>query len=152
MSESVDTNDAPCSENPLTPGIHDLEETESEPLLELEKCAAYSVESECTREGCDSGWISVEVIGQKPETIREYESVVHQLYESFYDNPRDISFLTFQKLVTASDTGQRQVLAEYLGNAVNLGCEDANSDTEKRSKEEVLNWILPDDIRQSFKR
>lgn len=145
MQDSTDSNEATCTDEPLSPEAHDLEEIDQTLLLELDACAVYAVTSRCTRDGCDSEWSSAKIIGQKPKTKQEFRSVVYQLYESFWENPRNISHLVMIRLVPVSDTGARHALASHLSEAVDLGCRDADSG-DKKSRNQVLDWVLPDDF------
>lgn len=128
----------------LGPEPHNLQEVDQVLLLDLNRCAAYLVREECI--DCDTGFKGVRIVGERPETVSEFEQVLYELYESFYEEPRSISFVVLQKLVPPdADPGTRNALAAEMAEAVDIGCQDADSGLEKRKKHDIVERIRPDE-------
>lgn len=140
---NIDSGKKDC-EHSLGPDSHNLQEINQVLVLDLNRCAAYLVVEECI--DCNSEFKGVRVVGGRPETVSEFEQVLYELYESFYEEPRSISFLILQKLVSPDvDTGTRNALAEEMAEAVDMGCHDADNGLAKRNKQEIVGSIRPDE-------
>jgi hypothetical protein len=126
------------------PGAHDLIEVEQDLIWEIEDWAAYKVTSRCQRDGCDGKYRSVTIIGSKIETMEEFKTIAYQIYESYYDKPRNIPYRVLQCLVNTSDPRIQNPVAEDLSDAAKLGRNDADEDREKRPKRELFDTVLPD--------
>lgn len=148
MSNPTHTGQPNCTDdetqNILPPQAHDLIEVEQDLIWEIDDCAAYKTTSECRRDGCTGQYHSVKVFGRKVESVQDYKTIAYQIYESYYDNPRNIPYLVLQRLIDASDPGELNAIANTLCDAAKLGCTDSDVDQEKRTKKELLDAVLPD--------
>ena len=150
MSETNSTDTTTCKdvdledgvpESALSPDIHELREVDHHQILDLSAVSVYLIENECKY--CQMGFKSHDILGDVPTTDSEFENMVYELYESFYSDPRSISHAILLSLSPVDENGPKQKLAGYLGKAVDLGCEDRQSERSKKSREEVLDFILP---------
>lgn len=138
---NIESEEKNC-ENILGPDLHNLQEVNQVLVLDLKRCAAYVVTEECI--DCNIEFEGVRIVGNRPQTVSEFKDVLYELYESFYAEPRGISFLVLQKLVpTDADPGTRNALAGEMAEAVDMGCHDANNGLSKRNKQEVVGLIRP---------
>lgn len=132
-----------CSGGILSPDGHDFIEVNHECVVDLTTCAAYHVTRACKE--CDSAFHGVKIVGEKPETKPQFKTLLYELYANFYDNPRGISHLVMLHLLPDElDTGTQTSLAGYLGAAVDLGCRDATENNDKRTKTDVIDFLLPE--------
>lgn len=132
----------------LPPEAHDLIEVDQELLWEINVSAAYRVTSECSRDGCQGQYRSVNIVGQKITTVQDFKMIAYQIYESYYDNPRNIPYPVLQFLIDIpdSDNSTREGIATDLSNVAQLGCDDADMSRHKRTKQEVFDAVLPDGL------
>lgn len=142
---NIESDEETCG-NILDPRAHNLVEVDQHLVLGLDRCSAYIVESKCA--DCENGGSKgFRVRGAKPRTVPEFKEVIYELYKSFYENPRGISFRVLQLLVPSDiDTGTGNALAEDMADAVDMGCYDANNDLKKREKQAVVEAVLPDEF------
>lgn len=124
---------------------HTFREVDQELLLDISRCAIYKLEQECIYSECQMGAKTVELVGSRPVTEQEFETVMYDLYEEFYHNPRIIGYRTLMELVPKEEPEQLLPLTDYLAAAVDLGCRDEENERRKRKKEDVLAQILPED-------
>ena len=133
-------NHPDCDEHPIAMECHDTREEDHAVLFDLDQIAAYKITHGCSIEGCTGTWETVEFVGRKPWTDGEFESVLYQLYQDFYENPRAISHKVLMDLIPYSEPFPTNPLSRYLAAAVDVGCEDATGE-HKKSKNELLEWI-----------
>lgn len=69
--------------------------------------------------------------------VGELIQIAYNEYESFYEEPRSISYFAIQNKVGHDNI---RVL-DYVAEAIDLGCEDTQNDREKRSREEMVERI-----------
>ena len=129
----------------LPPDSHDLTIVDQKPKLDLDTCGVYWVKQKCTREGCQGGFKGLEPIGRTIGTEQDYRNIAYELYEFYYDNPRQISYPAVQALVQKSDPGHRNAITNNLCDAAKLGRLDAEEDRNKRTRQEVFDTALSDD-------
>lgn len=145
-AEQPHCTDDEIAEDESSPEAHDLVEVDQEPLLELEDCAVYTITRECRRDGCHEQYRSVEIIGPKIKTVQDCKRIAYQLYESCYDDPRNIPHHALQQLIDVPHPGKRNAIANDLADAAQLGHNDAEASRDKRTKQEVFNAVLPDNL------
>lgn len=119
---------------------HSYETTDSRTLLESRGLRA--VRKECTDDDCNRAVNSVEAGGDRPDTYGDLRELAYELYESFYDDPRRIGYMTLSALVTGDFTAPLPVV-DYLAAAVDQGVEDARDGVPKRTRDQ-LDSALPD--------
>lgn len=79
-----------------------------------------------------------------PMTVEHLKEMAYDYYTDFYEKPQRISYFELSNQVGA----QNVRVLDYVAAALDLGCEDAQEDHEKRTKEELLEYIgRPDDDR-----
>lgn len=144
--EQTDCQDDDAPDDILPPEAHDLIEVEQVLIWELDDWAAYKITSECRRDGCQAQYRSVDVLGEKIERVQTFKTFAYQLYESYYDDPRTIPYLVLQRLIVAPDTGTLNAIADDLKNVASLACHDADADREKRTKQELFDVALHDNV------
>jgi len=129
----------------MGPELHDTQEIDQSLCFDVHQCAAYVVTVVCR--DCSMSWQKDEIVGEKPWKAADFNQVVYDLYESCYENPRSISYQLCQAVAPAEEPGARERLAEFLSDAIVLGCRDADNDRSKRNRQEVLEYILPVHLR-----
>lgn len=131
----------------LGPELHDTREVEQSLRFDVHQCAAYVVTNECRE--CSMSWKGVKIMGETPGTAADFNRVVYDLYESCYENPRSISHLLCQRIAPApaDEPRKQERFAGFLNDAIALGCRDADNDRRKRTQQEVLEYILPKNLR-----
>jgi len=125
----------------LDSGPHEMHEIEKTELLDLDGYSAYKLTHQCQH--CSNelhGWR----VDNQPETVPEFTSVLYQLYESFYENPRPISHNVLIQLAPGDYPGTNQPLAGILGKAIDLGNKHGRNNRDKLSKQELLDWTVPE--------
>lgn len=122
-------------------GTHEMTDVVKEEILNLEGYTAYQVTRQCQH--C-SHEVSVFEVDDQPETVAEFESVLYQLYESFYDRPRSIGHMVLLQLAPGDDTGKKQALADCLAEAVDLGVEHRKDNRDKLTRQKLLDWTMPE--------
>ena len=150
MSNSTHSEQPNCNDDEaegiLHPDAHDLIEIEQDLIWEIDDCAAYKVTSECQRDGCTSQYRGVNVVGRKIETVQDYKTIAYQIYESYYDNPRTIPYRVLQRLIEVQNPGKQNAIADDLSDAAKVGCNDADADRTKRTKQELFDVVLPENV------
>ena len=141
-SETQTCADADSQRVLMPPDTHDLITVDQKPKLDLDTCGVYWIKRKCTRDGCDAGFTGLRPIGRTIESEQDYKDIAYELYESYYDNPRQISYPAVQSLVRKLDTAQRSAITDNLCDAAKLGCHDAKQDRPKRTKQEVVDTVL----------
>ena len=129
-----------CDKNRMAIECHDTRHKKTDVLLNLNQITVNKITYECSIEGCSGIWEKPEFVGRKPWTDGEFESVLYQLYQDFYENPRAISHKVLMDLIPYSEPFPTNPLSRYLAAAVDVGCEDATGE-HKKSKNELLEWI-----------
>lgn len=129
----------------LPPDAHDLTIVDQKPKLNLDSCGVYWVKRKCTRDGCEGGFKGMKPIGRTIGSEQDYRNIAYELYESYYENPRQISYPAVQALVRKRNPGARNAITDNLSDAAKLGRLDAEEDRNKRMKQEVLNTALSSD-------
>lgn len=154
MSEEPPADVDSCTELDFEDGVpqaasvtalHEYREVEQSLCLDIHKCAVYDITLECR--DCSMTRDDVEIVGSKPRTAPAFNQVVYDLYESLYENPRSIPYYILQVIAPAEEARFRERLAEFLAEAVDLGCRDAENDQDKRTRREVLEVVLPEHLR-----
>ena len=126
----------------LPPDAHDLTLVDQKLKLDLDTCGVYWVKRECTRDGCEAGFEGLRPIGRTIGSEQNYKNIAYELYEFYYDNPRQISYPAVQSLVQKSDHAQKSAITDKLCDAAKLGRLDAEDDRTKRAKREVVDMVL----------
>lgn len=121
--------------------FHDYQEVDRTLSLDVHHCTAYVTESECR--DCSATAYGADIVDVQPLTDAGFKRVVYELYESFYEDPRSISYFVLMKISPGEDSATRKWFAGYFGEAVDLGFDDAIDGEDKRSKAEVLERVLP---------
>lgn len=129
-----------CDEKRIAIECHDTRHKKTDLLLNLNQITVYKITHECSIEGCPGIWEKTEFVGRKPWTDGEFESVLYQLYQDFYEDPRVISHKVLMDLIPYSEPFPTNPLSRYLAAAVDVGYEDATGE-HKKSKNELLEWI-----------
>ena len=151
MSNESHTEKSSCLDDEAVEDIlpreaHDLVETKQDLLLELNDRAVYKITRECRRGECQSQYHSHNVVGPRITTVADLKQTAYELYESCYNNPRNISHSALQSLVDVPHPGKRNAIANNLADASKLGHNDADSNREKRTRKELIDTVLPDDL------
>lgn len=126
----------------LPPDAHNLITVDQKPKLGLRTCGVDWVKRKCTRDGCEGRFKGFKPIGRTIGSEQDYKDIAYELYESYYDNPRQISYPAVQALVQKSDPGYRNAITNDLCDTAKLGRLDAKENKTKRAKHEVLNTTL----------
>jgi len=129
----------------MGPELHNTQERDQSLRFDVHQCAAYVITVVC--QDCSRSWEKVEVVGEKPWKAADFNRVVYDLYESCYENPRSISYHLCQAVAPAEEPGVRERFAEFLNDAIVLGCGDADNGRSKRNRQEVLDYTLPEHLR-----
>ena len=145
-SEQPNCMDRDTEADILLPEAHHLVEIEQDLLLELNDRAVYKITRECRRGECQSQYHSHNVVGPKITTVADLKQTAYELYESCYNNPRNIPHSALQSLVDVPHPGKRNAIANNLADASKLGHNDADSNREKRMRQELIDTVLPDDL------
>ena len=128
----------------LPPAAHDLTMVEQTPELDLDTCGVYLVKRTCTRDGCQGGFTGLKPIGETISGEENYRAIAYELYESYYETPRQISYPTVQALVQTTDQAHKTTITNNLCDAAKLGRLDAEEDRPKRTKQDVVDTALTD--------
>jgi len=82
-----------------------------------------------------------------PMTVEHLKRIAYDYYEDFYDDPRRIHYLELSNRVGA----QNVRVLDYVAEALDLGCDDAQEGREKRTEDELFERIgHPSDDRWSL--
>jgi len=148
MTNNKQSDEPACNEvetdELLLPESHDLSEIEQELIWEIDDWAAYEVRSECRRDGCRGEYSSLKISGHPIERVEDLKAIAYQIYESYYDNPRDIPYPVIKSLVGVEDPGIQIAVADELCNAAKHGNLDGEADCKKQTKQELFDAVLSD--------
>lgn len=132
----------PVPDQMMSKEIHEPREVDQSLLLDVHKIAVYEITTKCP--DCSRTWTRFETKGTQPELVADFYTILYDLYESFYENPRSISHLHLLQIAPGEDKRARNAAADYFAHAVDLGFDDAKNNRSKRTQQEVLEYTLPE--------
>lgn len=149
MTDTHDSDAVPCRdidpaelfEQGLSPEVyHDLREVTQEVISDRSGGKIVFIEEQCSR--CSTRIPGIGIFGNVPESMQTIKSIIYEVYEAFYQNPRDAQYVSMgQQMVELGHEAVTELFKSLLL-AAGLGHKDAENATGKRSKPEVWAQIL----------